>query len=60
MGDFTGYYVTVDPTTGTPVWAVYTKGPRGDTPTPNYSAANARLDWVGGGRMVSNVALMHH
>jgi len=48
-----GYLTGTDATFGL-YFAVYTKGPKGDTATPTWDATNQRINYVGGGRVVSN------
>ena len=41
-------------------FAVYTKGPKGDTTLPTWDATNQRITYVGGGVVVSNAPVVKH
>ena len=52
-----GYLTGTDATFG-PYFAIYTKGPNGDTAAPTWDAVNGRFTYSGSGRVVSNAPVV--
>lgn len=52
-----GYETGNDPSFG-PWFAVYSKGPRGDTTAVDFESANRRLRFGGSGRVISNAPVV--
>jgi len=51
-------YVTGTDTNFGPYFAIYTKGPKGDTNAPSWDATGGRFTYSGGGRVVSNAPVV--
>lgn len=52
-----GYITGTDPNYG-PYFAVYTKGPKGDTSSVTWDATNGRITYTGTGRVVSDAPVV--
>ncbi len=51
-------YVTGTDTNFGPYFAIYTKGPKGDTDLPSWDSTNGRFTYSGSGRVVSNAPVI--
>jgi len=52
-----GYVKGTDGTFGD-YFAIYTKGPKGDTAVPSWDALNGRFTYTGSGRVISNAPVL--